>query len=203
MTLAPSVNPCEPVLDLFLWPWLRTFEWRHFDMLSFEQNDLNILDIYEMNTVLIWCEINTRIQLSKTLCSRWSEIFHTGETFIVFEHLFSSTNNAVVMKQRNQRSSINWGEGQSSKCEWTRVLLYIYHDYIYSHGGRDIEVAFRQSCKQVEIEVENDRSWPVLKLSMLFEYFVLILQKTFSLLVIISSNKCIVPSTVSGENMVR
>ena len=183
MTLANSANPSEPVLDLFLWPWLRTFEWRHFDMLSFEQNDLNILDIYEMNTVLIWCEINTRIQLSKTLCSRWSEIFHTGETFIEFVAvpLFSSTNKytAVLMKQRNEPRyndngvQWNWGEGKSSKCERARVTLYIFRDYIYTPRWQR---HLRQGLMQVEEEdVENDRSWPVIKLGMLFKYFVLIL----------------------------
>ena len=147
-------------------------------------------------TVLIWCEINTRIQLSKTLCSLWSEIFNTGETFIEFVtvRLFSSTNEytAVVMKQRNQPRYIdngaqwNWGEGQSPKCEQTRVMLHIYRDYIYTPRWQR---SLREGCMQVEIE-ENDRSWPVLKLIMFFFYILcLYCKETFSLFVIISSIK--------------
>ena len=52
-------------------------------------------------------------------------------------------------------------------------MLHIYRDYIYTPRWQR---SLREGWMQVEIE-ENDRSWPVLKLSMLFKYFVLILEE--------------------------
>ena len=51
------------------------------ELFSFEKNMLNILEICEEECAyLVW----NKYKLSETLCSLWSEIFHTGETFIEF-----------------------------------------------------------------------------------------------------------------------
>ena len=164
---------------------------------------LNILEICkEECAYLVW----NKYKLSKTLCSLWSEIFHTGETFIkfVFKYKWIHCSCCETMNS----TQVHWQ--RSSMKLRSRAVPKMWTDKSHApHLPRlHLHATVAEILEGRLYAGRNRRKWPLMTCAQTDNVFLLfcayIARKHFHCLWLsVQSNKCIVPSTVSSENMVR